>query len=95
MIILWAVVTLAGLALVTWSWLALPEGTDMMPVPPVKRVSAGPYRFLKHPMYVGNVAFVAGLAGLNGGGAGGLFAALAVGFLAKMLMQYWAGLEAR
>lgn len=98
MIVLWTVMWVAGLALVSWAYVALPKGTDMMPIPPRgKLTKAGPYRWrwLKHPMYVGNVAFVAGLAGMTGGRAGGLWAALAVGFLAKMLMQYWAGLESR
>ena len=72
-----------------WACKALPEGTDMRPIQPLYRIKTGPYRFLKHPMYVGNVAIVAGLAGL----AAGAWNALAVGSVAKMLMQHWASLE--
>ena len=97
MIAVWTVVTVAGFALATWALLSLPEGTDVMPVPVVERnrVTDGAYQWpwMKHPMYVGNVMFVSGLAGLNGGRWGGVFGALSVAFLAGMLMQYWAGLE--
>ena len=93
---MWIVVTTVGLILATWAYLTLPENASMMPVPARGRhliTRKGPYRFLKHPMYVGNVMFVSGLAGLNGGRYGGIFAALAVGFTAEMLMRFWAGLE--
>ena len=86
---LWITMVVFGAALSAWAELALPEGTDMRPIPPVKEVRDGPYGLLKHPMYVGNVAVLAGFAGLGGG----IFAALSVGILAKMIMQHFAGLE--
>ena len=85
----WITLTLSGLALTIWAMRSLPKGTDMMPVPPKVRVKDGPYRWLKHPMYVGNTLFVAGLAGL----AAGFWNALAIGSVCEMLMRYWAGLE--
>ena len=85
----WSGLAIAGLCLTYWAYFSLPAGTDMMPRPPKKRVKTGPYRLMKHPMYTGNVAIVAGLGGL----AGGWLNALAVGSLAEMLMQHWIGLE--
>lgn len=96
MIYLWVAISVAGFVLGVWAGISLPKGTDMMPGPIRGKVTTdGPYRFLKHPMYIGNVMIVAGLAGMNGGRWGGIFAALAVGFVAEMLMRQWAGLEKR
>ena len=91
MIIVWSVLTVAGIALVVWAHISLPKGTDLMPKPAVILTKKGPYRFVQHPMYIGNVAFVAGLGGL----AAGIWNALALGVLADMLMRFWAGLERR
>jgi len=69
--------------------LSLPKGTNLAPVPPKERISTGAYRFLTHPMYVGNVLFVSGLGGM----AAGLWNALAIGFSVEMLMRHWVSLE--
>lgn len=89
MLWVWAGVAVVGLYLASWACLALPKGTNMAPVPPKVRIKSGPYRFLKHPMYVGNVLFVSGLAGMGAG----IWNAFAVGFTAEMLMRHWASLE--
>ena len=85
----WTGVGLVGFALSSWAYLSLPQGTDMAPVPPKVRISTGVYRFLKHPMYIGNVMFVSGLAGM----AAGIWNALAIGFTAEMLLRHWISLE--
>ena len=61
----------------------------MMPIPPVKKIKTGPYRFMKNPMYVGNLMFVSGCAGM----AAGVWNAIAVGSVAEMVQRYWIGLE--
>ena len=78
-----------GAFLVLWAELTLPEDVDPRPVPPKKLVLTGPYSLMKHPMYVGNVSVLAGFAGMGGG----VWAALAVGFLTKLLMQDWISRE--
>ena len=85
MTILWASVAVLGLALSTWAYVALPRSTYMAPIPPIVKINTGPYRWMKHPMYVGNVAFVAGLGGLGSG----IWGALAIGFTAEMIMRDW------
>lgn len=89
MVYLWSSLSITGAILALWAELSLPKGTNLMPVPPKTITKKGPYRFVQHPMYIGNVAVLSGFAGLGGG----IWNALAVGFLAKMVMQHWAGLE--
>lgn len=89
MTILFSVCAIVGLGLVMWAGVSLPEGTVLFPLP-IKAIStAGPYRFLRHPMYVGNVLAIAGFAGL----AAGVWNALAVGGLAELVMREWAWRE--
>ena len=53
---------LGGLALRAWSFAYLgPRGRTRSPTPPELRVTAGPYRFLEHPIYVANLAVAFGL----------------------------------
>ncbi len=85
----WSALGLVGLFLSSWAYLALPEGTDMMPIPPVKKVTIGPYKFMENPMYVGNLLFVSGCAGM----AAGVWNAIAVGSVVEMVQRYWIGLE--
>ncbi|MHA2068979.1 MAG: methyltransferase [Candidatus Thorarchaeota archaeon] len=85
----WGGMSISGLFLVYWSVFSLPKGTDLMPRPPLVKVKNGPYRLLKHPMYIGNVVLVSGLGGL----AAGIWNALALGIIAGMVMEFWAGLE--
>jgi protein-S-isoprenylcysteine O-methyltransferase Ste14 len=85
----WASLSIGGLLLVYWAYFSLPKGTNIMPVPIVQATTKGPYRWLQHPMYIGNIAFVSGLGGL----AAGIWNALAIGISVGMLMEYWIGLE--
>jgi protein-S-isoprenylcysteine O-methyltransferase Ste14 len=88
---MWAYAVLAslGVGLSTWAYVSLPIGTSLFPRPIVQRTTEGPYRWLAHPMYVGNVAIVAGMAGM----AAGFWNALAIATLAEMVMREWAGRE--
>ena len=85
----WAAAFVSGLILTYWAYLTLPRGTDMMPRPHIVTIRSGPYKFAKHPMYIGNVLVFIGIGGL----AAGFWGALGLGSLAEMLMMYWAGLE--
>lgn len=49
-------------------------------------LTAGPYRFVSHPGYVGAMLFVMGLAGL----AAGWWNVLAVGTVCELLLREWA-----
>jgi protein-S-isoprenylcysteine O-methyltransferase Ste14 len=75
---LWAAVTLARAGV-----------TDWRPGPIRRRVTTGPYRWLRHPMYVGHVCCVAGLLGL----AAGFWAALAGMKVTELLVTEWASRE--
>lgn len=48
-------------------------------------ITAGPYKYLKHPMYVGNWLAIAGCAGL----AAGWWNVLAVGECTFLLLYEW------
>lgn len=85
----WPVMVVVGVVLCLWGELSLPRGTNMAPVPPVTKVRTGPYRFMNHPIYTANVCVVAGLAGIGGG----VWVALSVGILAKLLFQQWIWME--
>lgn len=53
---------LAGLVIRAWAFRTLgPRGRTRDPAPPSGRVDAGPYRWLRHPVYVGNVCIAAGI----------------------------------
>ena len=81
----WGAIALAGFFLTVWAYAALPEGTDMRPIPPKKLVFIGPYKKMKHPMYTGNTMILTGLGGL----AAGWWGALAIGSLADLMMRVW------
>jgi len=87
--LIFSVVIVVGVVLSTWAYMTLPSKTPMFPVPIVNRVTSGPYRWMKHPGYVGNTLLLAGLAGL----AAGWWNALAIGMLAELLMKEWAWRE--
>lgn len=82
----WSACLVLGTALAIAAVRALPAGTDLRPVPIVTRTTRGPYRWLQHPMYVGNGLIVVGCAGL----AAGVWNAITAGLLAELLMREWA-----
>jgi protein-S-isoprenylcysteine O-methyltransferase Ste14 len=53
-----------GVALVVWSVRAMGRSLTPMPVPPEdsELVETGPYRALRHPIYVGGTLFFAGMS---------------------------------
>ena len=61
----------------------------MMPVPIGYRTRKGPYRWLAHPMYMGELAFMTGLGGM----AAGFWNAFAMFTITELLISYWIGLE--
>lgn len=82
-------VAFVGFALASWATYHNPKGAVH---PPGRRpwgqgvISSGPYRWLRHPMYIGNWMLIAGFAGM----AAGPLNAIAVGLLAELLMREWA-----
>lgn len=53
-----------GLALVVWGGVTMGSSLSPFPRPPrdAQLVDRGPYRFLRHPIYVGGALFFAGLS---------------------------------
>src|SRR6266511_2363493 len=87
-----AFVVLLGWFWMTWSMVLLRVvggGWPISHLPPVRLVTTGPYRFNRHPIYVGYVAVVGGLA-LFSGSPGGL---LVAGLLAVGIVDYVLGVE--
>lgn len=80
-----------GFLLATWGVLELQRNgiTNLMPVPPKRRIKTGPYRFLKHPIYVANAFFIGGLAGM----AAGFWNFLAAALIVELISRFWIGLE--
>jgi len=88
-----AVVVALGLALTAWATLALRlhgRGLPMSPYPPARWVARGPYRVLRHPIYVGAVLVCGGVALAAGSGAG-LF--LVTPFVAALAAVWVLGYE--
>ncbi len=58
------VLALIGVALVVWAGVTMGSSLSPFPRPPrrAELVQRGPYRFLRHPIYVGGVLFFAGLS---------------------------------
>lgn len=99
--VLWSAFVVLGLALAAWAQFSLPSDTAMYPQPmPDTKVTRlgivtfsptcrGPYRWMRHPMYIGNILLLTGLGGL----AAGTWNALAFMTLAEMMMREWAWRE--
>jgi protein-S-isoprenylcysteine O-methyltransferase Ste14 len=53
-----------GVALTVWAGVTMGHSLSPFPKPPrhAELVDRGPYRFLRHPIYVGGVLFFAGLS---------------------------------
>jgi protein-S-isoprenylcysteine O-methyltransferase Ste14 len=58
------VVAAAGVALGVWAGITMRHSLSPFPRPPrdAELVESGPYRFLRHPIYVGGTLFFAGLS---------------------------------
>lgn len=87
---IYSTVAMLGLLLIAWTERVNPgAGRSRPETPRVRTVTAGPYRYLAHPGYIGTWLFVAGLAGL----AAGLWNVLAVGTGLELLLRDWANRE--
>ena len=89
MIAVYATLVIGGAILAIWARLSLPTGTVDYPVRVGKVIRSGPYRWLNHPMYIGNVVLITGLGGMGGG----LWNALALMTLAELVHREWAWRE--
>lgn len=96
MTLVYAVLAIAGMALGIWARASLPDGTRDCVVPIardhfhcLKLANRGPYRWARHPMYIGNILFITGLGGLGGG----IWNALALMTLAELVHREWAWRE--
>lgn len=56
------VLVLAGAALAAWAFLSLGGEFAVLPSSPSRLVTSGPYRWVRHPAYVGEALVLAGLA---------------------------------
>ena len=75
---------LVGLVMRAWAFRSLgPMGRTRDPAPPAGRVEAGPYRWLRHPVYVGNVCIAVGIIA-----SAALPATLAMGVLLFVVLLY-------
>jgi protein-S-isoprenylcysteine O-methyltransferase Ste14 len=79
----------AGIGLIVWSGRVLGRSFTPFPVPPPdgELVQAGPYRFLRHPIYVGGVLVLAGLSIVFSAWGLALTAVLAVFWVAKARLE--------
>lgn len=82
---MWWIMVAAGVIFASWAGMSLPPGTSLKPQPPKQRTSRGPYRWMRHPMYLGNILVVAGLFGV----AGGIWHAIAGWVLTDLVMRDW------
>lgn len=87
-----SVAAVVGVLLMVWAAWHNPRGAGRPPelLHYFVRVTSGPYRYLKHPMYVGAWLTVTGLALVDS-----VWTALAVGTVAELLLREWAMREER
>jgi len=81
-----------GVLLTLWATAVNPIGAMSPPAPRpphVALVTRGPYRWLRHPMYVGQWLMVVGCAGL----AAGIWNAVAIGIVAELVFLDWCARE--
>jgi protein-S-isoprenylcysteine O-methyltransferase Ste14 len=83
------VVALVGIVLAVWGGVAMGSSLSPFPRPPrhAELVQRGPYRFLRHPIYVGGVIFFAGLSLAFSAYGLALTAVLAAFWLAKARLE--------
>lgn len=87
---IFAMAATIGTALVTWAAVVNPNA-DRNPDyrDPRPRVTHGPYRYMKHPIYIGEWLMIAGTAGL----AAGWWCAVSLSLLASLLFRDWTDRE--
>lgn len=83
------IVAAAGLALGIWAAVTMGSSLSAYPRPPVdaELVERGPYRFVRHPIYVGGVLFFGGLSLVFSVYALALTAGLAAFWIAKARLE--------
>ncbi len=73
-----------GLGVRAWAFAHLgPEGRTRDPAPPASRATTGPYRWVRHPVYAGNLLVAAGLIVVAGAPA-----TVSAGTAAAVLVYY-------
>jgi protein-S-isoprenylcysteine O-methyltransferase Ste14 len=84
----WAVAA-AGLVLAVWAGVTMGQSLSPFPRPPrhAELVQRGPFRYLRHPLYVGGVLFFAGLSLVFSVYALGFTAVLALFWIAKARLE--------
>jgi protein-S-isoprenylcysteine O-methyltransferase Ste14 len=83
------VVAALGFALAVWAGVTMGSSLSPFPRPPrdAELVDRGPFRFLRHPLYVGGVLFFAGLSLVFSAYGLALTAVLAVFWIAKARLE--------
>jgi protein-S-isoprenylcysteine O-methyltransferase Ste14 len=83
------IVAAIGLAITVWAGVTMGSSLSPFPRPPrdAELVERGPYRFLRHPIYVGGTLFFAGLSLVFSVYALALTAVLAVFWVAKARLE--------
>jgi protein-S-isoprenylcysteine O-methyltransferase Ste14 len=84
----WAVAA-AGLVLAVWAGVTMGQSLSPFPRPPrqAELVQRGPFRYLRHPLYVGGVLFFAGLSLVFSVYTLGFTAVLALFWIAKARLE--------
>lgn len=83
------IVAAVGLGLTVWAGVTMGSSLSPFPRPPrdAELVDRGPYRVLRHPIYVGGVLFFAGLSLVFSAHALALTALLAFFWVAKARLE--------
>jgi protein-S-isoprenylcysteine O-methyltransferase Ste14 len=83
------VIAALGFALAVWAGVTMGSSLSPFPRPPrdAELVDRGPFRFLRHPLYVGGVLFFAGLSLVFSAYGLALTAVLAVFWIAKARLE--------
>ena len=80
-----------GLAIAMWAYKLNPEGGRVGPAPtPSKPITTGPYRLMRHPMYVGQFLAIAFFMWYSAG----FWAAFAVALFAEIMFREFMWREA-
>jgi protein-S-isoprenylcysteine O-methyltransferase Ste14 len=83
------VVAAVGLVLAVWAGVTMGQSLSPFPRPPrhAELVQRGPFRYLRHPLYVGGFLFFAGLSLVFSVYALGFTAVLALFWIAKARLE--------